>query len=111
MEVAPLGIFDKTVFRAVDGIASGDRGILENRQLRRRNVAGRSGQERERIPGPSKLQRVPVNRGRTRNDSMKILRIPLRLGQPFAAALGAADEIVAMSILSVKGAQDGLGLN
>ena len=78
---AALRIFDDAVLDAVDGVTGGDRGRGRGGKLARRDrITGRV--HHDRAPQLLGYESAPVDRGRSRDDAVVVLRISLRFLSP-----------------------------
>ena len=93
IEVALRGVLDEAVRRAVDGVARGDHGLVENLLLGRRDGALMAGKHRQGHLDPPRVEvRLGVGR-RTRDDAIEVVREARGLDERLTSARRAAVEI------------------
>ena len=104
-------ILDQAVSHAVETIACGHDGALDDGELGGRDRAVRRGQERAFVPHERGEQARPVVRRGAGEDAVEVFRKALRLHQRFAAAVGAAVEVASLRVPAVERADDRFGLH
>ena len=111
IERAGSRILDQAVSHAVETIARGHDGALDDRELGGRDRAVWRGQERAFVPHERGEQVRPVVRRGAGEDAAEVFRKALRLHQRFAAAVGAPVKVASLRVAAVKRMDDRFGLH
>lgn len=97
--LAADGVLNQLIVGAVGLVACRPHGLTDELHLRRIDPARTHGDETR--PRAGVLQADPVDDGDAGEDAVEIIRVALRHGQAFAAALGRAHEVHLLGFLAV----------